>query len=402
MAERIARSIHTPLAAALAGAGAGLLCAPTATLGDDFASVVVAYEPAPGQFINGAPSSEGFALNDPAAALGAPLGGSLSFADNSKALSLGGFGGRVTLAFADTVLDDPLNPLGLDAIVFGNAFWVGMNPQRRWAEAAVIEISLDANGNGLADDAWFLIPGSDIDPAAALDALDTQTWDDDPLTPTPPAEASWYPDPAIYSGVGPSFSTATFALPSAFDAIVLDNAASDQPALVERYVGYADLSPTLPLGDTDADGVSDDPGADAASFFTRPDNPFRVGIDPGSAGGDSFDIAWAIDPATGEPARLPGFDFIRLSTASNAVNPLFGEKSAEVSGVADVRAQPDRFDLDGDGRVDVEDLYAWHAKRAAGDGAADANGDLTVNRADESLVRRAVRADEANDVEGRR
>ena len=68
--------------------------------------------------------------------------------------TLGGFGGTITLIFDHTVEDDPLNPFGMDAIVFGNAFWHGGDWNSHWAECATIEISLDVNGNSEADDPW--------------------------------------------------------------------------------------------------------------------------------------------------------------------------------------------------------------------------------------------------------
>ena len=132
----------------------------------DFATRVVEYVPAPGQFVNNA------LFNDPARVLGPPVGGGADAADNTKMVSLGGFGGSITLAFEPPVLDDSRNPLGLDCIVYGNAFWPTGDPTRRWAEAAVIEISRDDNGNGLADDAWFVIPGSSL-PAIPASAYRT-------------------------------------------------------------------------------------------------------------------------------------------------------------------------------------------------------------------------------------
>jgi hypothetical protein len=367
----------------------------------DFASVVVDYRPAPGQYINGDVGDDGFTFNDPTSALGPPIGGGLVSANNSKQVSLGGFGGSITLGFNEAVLDDPLNRFGLDAIVYGNAFWVGGNAQRRFAEAGIIEISRDANGNGIADDAWYLIAGSDIDEHAALAAFATQQWDDDAGTATPPADIAWYPDPTIYPAIGANYTTSGFTLPAPYDPLVLDNAASPAPSVSERFFGYADLSPTLLLGDTDADNAVEDPGVTPASFYTRPDNPFAVGVTPDSGGGDAFDIAWAIDPVTGEPANLGGFDFIRISTASAAINGPFGEKSVEVGAVADVRPMPSAFDLDASGAVDVSDVYAWHRLRADGDGRADTNGDGVIDAADERLVRNASRATEAGDVENR-
>lgn len=313
-----------------------------------WAAVVLDFTMAPGQY---AQVSE---FTDPTRALGAPIGGGTATPSNEKLVSLGGFGGSIVLGFDHTVLDDPRNPRCLDAIVFGNAYWVGANPNRRWAECATIEISRDVNANGIADDPWYLIPGSHL--VVPVERT-IQSWDDDLDDPTypplPPSPGFPYPDwiPDGYSGI---WTTAAFRLPpEVFDVTVLENPLGWE-AEEEGIWGYADHSPTLILGDLDADNVVDDPAIDPEDFYTIPDDPFAVGITPGSGGGDAFDIAWAVDPATGEAANLEGFDFVRISTAANHVVSLFGELSAEIGAVADVG--PWMFgDSDYDGQIALDD-----------------------------------------------
>jgi len=344
----------------------------------DFATTVHLYAPAPGQFVNEP------LFNDPAAALGAPVGGGTAAPDNSKVVSLGGFGGSITLGFDHTVLDDARNPMGLDFIVFSNAFWSGGSPTSRWAEPAVIEISRDENGNGLPDDAWFVIPGSSLpDPPSGAHA--SQQWDDDGATATPPEDTGWYP-----RGAPSPMTTTGFALPGDLSTGVVQNP-NGADGTVEGHWGYAQLSPTMALGDLSGavggagenslDDPEDDPTIDPAEFYTVPDDPFTVGVDAGSGGGDAFDIAWAVDAETGEPAAVDGFDFIRITNGVNAVGP-FGEISSEIGGVADVRAAAPDADLDGDGAVDGADLgmllLAWNEPG----GPADLNNDRIVNGAD--------------------
>lgn len=310
-----------------------------------FVAAVVSYVPAPGQFVRDA------SLGDPTNALGAPTGLGTSEGNNSSVVTLGGFGGSLTLAFDHMVRDARLNPFGLDAIVFGNAFWRDYDQNRHWAECATIEISLDANGNGLADDWWYLIPGSHL--LLPIPSRSVMTWDADASDPTyPPTNATWLP-----TGAHGRWTTQAFALPSgAFGASVVVNPAFEAGA--EGILGYADYSPTLVLGDLDGDDEVDDPALTPEEFYTVPDNPFAVGITAGSGGGDAFDIAWAIDPADGEPADLPGFHFIRLTTAVAVVSPVFGEKSAEIDAVADVTI--DRLgDFDGDEDIDLADLAGF-------------------------------------------
>lgn len=308
---------------------------------DPFASAVVEYAPAPGQFVNHTD------FNDPQDALGPPTGAGTGAPSNSSVVTLGGFGGFIVLGFDHLVEDDPRNPYGMDAIVYGNAFWVGGNPQRHWAECVTIEISLDSNGNQAADDPWYLIPGSHIiDP---MESYLQMAWDDDTAdTQFPPSLSSWIPD-----GMAGEWSSDGFELSAAlFGATVVVNPSSS--SALEGIFGYGDYSPTLLLGDMDGDNVVDDASMTPTQFYTWPDDPMAVGVTRGAGGGDAFDIAWAIDADTNLPVELQGFHFIRLTTAVSAVSPTFGEKSGEIDAVADVR--PDPFgDADEDDDMDLQD-----------------------------------------------
>jgi len=258
-----------------------------------FATRVIDYSPADGQFVNDPRYS------DPHRALGAPIGGGTLSPDNTKLVTLGGFGGSITLGFDRTIWDHSFHPMGLDFIVFGNASWVANLPSIRWAEAAIVEISRDVNHNGIPDDPWYVIPGSHLtDPKR-------QRRDGYFILPDDPYAMS------------PIFNINT------------DGS--------EAFWGYGDMNSVLILGDLDGDNIVDNPLLRPEEFYTMPDDPRREGVTPGSGGGDAFDIAWAVDEVTGQPAHLGGFDFIRITTAVDAQNGQFGEVSAEIGGVAAVQ-----------------------------------------------------------------
>ncbi len=325
LAQRPSSSLFAMLVCALTVSSA-------AQAGSPFATTVIEYEPAPGQFVNDRQ------FNDATQALGAPSGGGSGEGNELGVVSLGGFGGRLTLAFDHTVLDDHANPFGLDAIVFGNAFWAAANPNRRWAEVGIIEISRDANSNGLADDLWYLIPGSHIvDPIAQFSVM---TWDDNFGDGTfPPANPFWVP-----AGNSGTWTTEGFELQGPpFDGLVVENP-NGLSAVDEGVYGYADLSSVAMLPG----------GVLPEDFYVRPDDALRVDITLGSAGGDGFDIAWAIDPVTGEVAGLVGFDFIRITTAVDLIAQALGEVSTEVDAVSDV-AETFVGDVDGSAVVDLDD-----------------------------------------------
>ena len=148
--------------------------------------------------------------------------------------------------------------------------------------------------------------------------------------------------------------TYAFRLPaSPFEALVVEN--PDAGTEYEGIYGYAEYSPTLFLGDLDGDDEIDDDEITPEEFYTVPDDPFEVGMTAGSGGGDAFDIAWAVNPKTGEPANLDGFDFIRMTTAVDFFHVALGEKSSEIDAVADVTVDT-HGDADSDGDIDLADV----------------------------------------------
>jgi hypothetical protein len=91
------------------------------------------------------------------------------------------------------------------------------------------------------------------------------------------------------------------------------------PSLTETVWGYADCTPTDGSGDP-----------------LVPDDPLTPGIAPGSAGGDAFDLDWAVD-GNGAPVRLDYADFVRIGGATNGVSAVTGRESTEVDAVSLVR-----------------------------------------------------------------
>jgi hypothetical protein len=304
-----------------------------------FATRVINYSRAPGQQVRSA------TYNDPSRALGPPSGvSSSSVPDNAKTVTLGGFGGSITLGFDHSIYRNRFNPRACDFIVYGNAFFVGANPRSRFAEAGIVEVGRDDNRDGLANDAWYLIPGSHLHSPIERTSFTYVGTAQNPLwlPPGKTAQDTW------------SVSAFKLGTPP-FNAFVLNNT-NDGDA--ETVYGYADLAPALLLGDTDGDDLVDDPSITPDRFYTTPDDPLTVGISPGSGGGSSFRIAWAVDPTTGLPANLDRIDFIRITTGAQLSNAVLGEYSTEVSAVADVRPVY-TADWDQSGAKTVDDIFIF-------------------------------------------
>ncbi len=274
------------------------LVAPLAAAEDPWADEVLDYSPVE-------PVNVGF--DTPEKAVGPPVGAGTITPGNSSLACLGVQGGSITLEFNTPVTNDPRNPMGLDCIVYGNACFAGGDAGVKWQEPALIEISEDKNGNGLPDDVWFLIPGSeDFRYAPSPDRTE------------PPGETNDTDPENIMAG--------TIENPNLLDA----DPGNDTD---EYYWGYAELNPTM---------------RKYLDNYVRPDDPFHVGIDPRSGGGDAFDIEWAVDQ-DGNAADIEQFHFIRFRAFIDREYGTLGYATPEIDAVADVA--PD-VDSDGDGILD--------------------------------------------------
>ncbi|MDP2889412.1 MAG: hypothetical protein Q8P34_10695, partial [Bacteroidota bacterium] len=106
-----------------------------------FASGVSEFLPAPGQYTN-------------ADFIGTPGAANSLIGNNRGLVSLGAFGGSITMKFASGIKNDANNPYGVDFTVFGNATSI-------WSEPGIIQVMKDDNKNGVPDDTWYEIAGSD-------------------------------------------------------------------------------------------------------------------------------------------------------------------------------------------------------------------------------------------------
>ena len=111
------------------------------TVKAQYISEVLEYKPAPGQFINSSP-------------WGVPESANSIIGGITGSMSLGAFGGYVVFTFDNPVENHPDNPFGVDFTIFGN-------PLEEWSEQGIVEVMKDENDNGLPDDMWYELAGSD-------------------------------------------------------------------------------------------------------------------------------------------------------------------------------------------------------------------------------------------------
>lgn len=292
------------------------LCAVLPLMAQNSPYLLRVYEfmPAPGQFVNEYPKYES---GDDAAAMCRKV--EEQIANNALGLiSLGGWGGFVVFGFDHPVV----NVTGEnDFIVEGNAFYADKTLGAEGGgscEPGIVMVSVDANGNGLPDDEWYELAGSEYNnpttrhdynltyyrPAADHEAtpdlvnkyrIDTTyiRWEDNSGNEGYLEQISFHKQPYYPQWIEHdqlSFKGSLLPNNYAFK--------NNQYVLYPYAYGYADNHP------------NDSPAA-------------------------QLNIEWAVR-ADGTPAQLQAIDFVKVYTALHQQCGTIGETSTEITGARDL------------------------------------------------------------------
>lgn len=273
-----------------------------------YANKVLAYCPAPGQFMNTSTTAyeKGFSaedvrrkaeekLKDPYLCL----------------LSLGGFGGSIVVGFDHTV---PNISGAYDFKIYGNAsydsFGTLTGALGGSSEPGIVLVSKDMNGNGLADDEWYELKGSEYDSKHTIkDYAITYHRPASPLS-----SVKWTDN---QGNTGYVYRNETHTKNDYYPAWIEEdemtfygsrlknNAVNEpRPGMPEHWVGYCY-----------AYGYADN--------------------HPNDEKGALFKIDWAVDKE-GRAVKLDGIDFVKIYTAVNQYCGWMGEISTEVQAVEDL------------------------------------------------------------------
>lgn len=290
---------------------------------------VIDFMPAVGQYTNVLPSYE---EGDTQESMNQKVLNAIGNGNRSM-ISLGGFGGYVTVGFDHTIENKP----GLrDFRVLGNAFYSAANPNPDApvggsCEPGVIMVAYDKNKNGVPDDdEWYEIAGSAHNnpegeawyQMAVNAGNDVNTYKDYQITYyRPEKEPTTAEEKEQYIRWEDNQGNSGYKVKNSFH---------NQPYFPQWFEGekLTFNGTCLPQNGIDESGKG--------TYFVL--YKFRYGYadnEQNTKDDACIDIDWAVN-SKGQKVNLPGVDFIKIYCGVNQENGWLGECSTEVSGVEDL------------------------------------------------------------------
>ncbi len=275
-----------------------------------FANRVLEYVPAPGQYVNTSSTAykEGYTAEQVLELANQQLKNR-----TTCLLSLGAFGGYITVGFDHSVSNVPGE---YDLKIYGNAsydmYGTNLNRPGGSAEPGIVLVSKDTNGNGLPDDEWYELAGSEYHSATTIHDYEITYYRPEPLD----GDVRWKDNQGNEGAVlrNPFHTQASYYPAWMPDEITFrgsqlaDNAINEpRPDMPEHWVGYA---------------------YDYGYADNHPNNTEY----------SQFKLDWAVDKA-GNPVQLDKIDFVRVYTAVNQNCGWTGEISTELQAVEDLHFQ---------------------------------------------------------------
>ena len=284
-----------------------------------YISRVYEYYPAPGQFVNEMPRyEEGDTYSDMLQKTEESISGT-----NDIMITLGGYGGYVTFGFDHTVINVPDM---MDFRIWGNCFYELLQPEKKGgsAEPGIVMVSYDRNCNGLPDDEWYELAGSEYYSEATRHGYEITYHTPQPDRVIVADEDNslidvnyieWHDNIGSRGYISKNLFHSQDYFPKwisedsiTFTGSKLGNNAEDTSGYGAYYVLYS-----YPWGYVD----------------NHPNEYADL---------NSFDISWAVDKNS-NPVDLPGVDFIRVYTGVNQYCGWLGETSTEISRAQDLHIE---------------------------------------------------------------
>lgn len=281
-----------------------------------YISKVYEYCPAPGQFVNEMPRYED---GDTYETILQKVEESIS-GTNDIMITLGAYGGYVTFGFDHTVINVPGEK---DFRIWGNCFYELLQPDKKGgsAEPGIIMVSYDTNCNGLPDDEWYELAGSEYDSKSTRHAYSITYRRPDPNREIVADEDNSLDD-IYYIGWSDNAGQKGYIAKNIFH----------NQDYFPKWINSDEITFSGSLLPNNAKDISGN-----GSYFVLYSYPWGyVDNHPNEyADLNSFDISWAVD-SDGNPFNLPGVDFIRVYTGVNQYCGWLGETSTELSRAKDL------------------------------------------------------------------
>ena len=275
---------------------------------------VLEYNPAPGQFVNTMPEYE---EGDTYETMRQKV--EVSIAGTSRTLiSLGAWGGYVTFAFDHSVVNTPEQ---LDFLIEGNSFYASTTSKGGSSEPGIVMVSIDINQNGLPDDPFYQLAGSEYHNSATIHNY-SMTYHRTPANHTPQPDKKNSLSDSTYIRWTDNQNQTGYLYKNTFHT--------------QEYFPLWLTDSTLTfVGSRLPDNAHDPTGK--GSYWVQ--SPFDYGYADchpnDSTTRCSFDIDWAVTDK-GEPIHLPCVDFVRVYTGVFQQCGWTGEISTEISHARDL------------------------------------------------------------------
>lgn len=278
-----------------------------------------------------------FANNSGWGYLGTKFVGPNKTAPETTGVSLGAFGGFIEFYFENGIEDKATNPYGVDFVIYGNAF--NGNP-----EAGAVQVSVDGT-------TWYELAGSNYyksnftanNPENGFSKFYTGTLRNTSVIYT--KESSRVTAKLGSLNAANCCPAAWFPLTTNFTAFENDptgGATCDSRVSVNLSGNTLTFTGVTAIADSDttadyAFGYADVTPNGSPSEYGEAVNPYTP-YTSDKTGGDGFDLAWAVDIATGEPVNLSGqkVKYVRVYSAVLDFGR-FGETSPEITGIFTAR-----------------------------------------------------------------
>ena len=272
------------------------------------------YSPAPGQFLNTMPEYEEGDTKETIRQKAEEL------LREGGTVSLGAFGGYMVFGF-DHMVE---NRQGLyDLQILGNSYLAEGADARQGgsSEPALVYVSHDDNGNGLPDDKWHELAGSEYGKTGTWSNY-TVTYHITPQghTPTPVPNSPVTDDTYI-----------RWTDSEGKEGYLAMNAYHRQNYWPQWQKGEQTLTFTgVRLAPNTVDKNGD------GSYFLQKNYAWGYADNqPNDSTSSKLDLQWAVDE-NGNPANLTGIHFVKVQTAVLQSNGWIGESSTEVAGAVDL------------------------------------------------------------------